>query len=68
MGKQKGEPLPVIIRKGDGGFNYSTSDLACIIDRVERLSCDDLLYVVGTPQKQHFEMVFEVASNRIYAK
>ncbi len=59
---RKGEPLPVIIRKGDGGFNYSTSDLACIIDRVERLSCDDLLYVVGTPQKQHFEMVFEVAS------
>ena len=58
---RKGEPLPVIIRKGDGGFNYSTSDLACIIDRVERLACDDLLYVVGTPQKQHFEMVFEVA-------
>ena len=45
---RKGEPLPVIIRKGDGGFNYSTSDLACIIDRVERLACDDLLYVVGT--------------------
>ena len=59
---RKGEPFPVMIRKGDGGFNYSTSDLACIIDRVERLSCDDLLYVVGTPQKQHFEMVFEVAS------
>ena len=56
-----GEPFPVMIRKADGGFNYSTSDLACIIDRVERLGCDDLLYVVGTPQKQHFEMVFEVA-------
>ena len=59
---RKGEPFPVIIRKGDGGFNYSTSDLACIIDRVERISCDELIYVVGTPQKQHFEMVFEVAS------
>jgi len=57
-----GDPFPVIIRKGDGGFNYSTSDLACIIDRVERISCDELIYVVGTPQKQHFEMVFEVAS------
>jgi len=56
-----GEPLPMIIRKGDGGYNYSTSDLACIIDRVERLDCDEFLYVVGTPQKQHFEMVFQVA-------
>lgn len=59
---REGDPFPVIIRKGDGGFNYSTSDLACIIDRVERISCDELIYVVGTPQKQHFEMVFEVAS------
>jgi arginyl-tRNA synthetase len=51
----------MIIRKADGGYNYSTSDLACIIDRVERLGCDGFLYVVGTPQKQHFEMVFQVA-------
>tara|TARA_X000000368_G_scaffold403775_1_gene379091 strand:- start:544 stop:1974 length:1431 start_codon:yes stop_codon:yes gene_type:complete len=59
---REGAPFPVIIKKGDGGYNYSTSDLACIIDRVERISCDELMYVVGTPQKQHFEMVFEVAS------
>ncbi len=59
---REGEPLPMIIRKGDGGYNYSTSDLACIIDRIERLNCDRLLYVVGTPQKQHFEMVFQVAT------
>ena len=58
---REGEPLPMIIRKADGGYNYSTTDLACIIDRVERLGCDSFLYVVGTPQKQHFEMVFEVA-------
>jgi arginyl-tRNA synthetase len=51
----------MIIRKADGGYNYSTSDLACIIDRVERLGCDSFLYVVGTPQKQHFQMVFQVA-------
>jgi len=58
---REGEPLPMIIRKADGGYNYSTSDLACIIDRVERLGCDSFLYVVGTPQRQHFEMVFQVA-------
>jgi len=56
-----GKLLPVIIRKGDGGYNYSATDLACIIDRTERLECTDFIYVVGTPQKQHFEMVFDVA-------
>ena len=58
---REGEPLPLIIQKADGGYNYATTDLACIIDRVERLGCNDLLYVVGTPQSQHFKMVFEVA-------
>ena len=57
---REGEPLPLIIRKGDGGYNYATTDIACIIDRTERLNADDLLYVVGTPQSRHFEMVFEV--------
>ena len=59
---REGEPMPLIIQKADGGYNYATTDLACIIDRVERLGCNDLLYVVGTPQAQHFKMVFEVAS------
>ena len=58
---REGEPMPLIIQKADGGYNYATTDLACIIDRVERLSCNDLRYVVGTPQTQHFKMVFEVA-------
>jgi arginyl-tRNA synthetase len=56
-----GDPLPLIVQKGQGGFNYATSDLACIIDRVERLGADDLLYVVGAPQAQHLSMVFDVA-------
>ena len=56
------EPLPLIIRKSDGGYNYATSDLACVIDRVERLDCDVLLYVVGSPQAQHLEMIKSVAT------
>ena len=55
------EPLPLIIRKGDGGYNYATSDLATVIDRVERLKVDSMLYVVGAPQAQHLEMVAAVA-------
>jgi arginyl-tRNA synthetase len=56
-----GDPLPLIVQKGAGGFNYATSDLACVIDRIERLNADLLLYVVGAPQAQHLSMVFDVA-------
>ena len=58
---RENEPLPLIIQASTGGFNYATSDLACVIDRVERLGADLLLYVIGAPQAQHLQMVFEVA-------
>jgi arginyl-tRNA synthetase len=58
---REGEPLPLIVQKRGGGFNYGTSDLACVIDRVERVGATLLLYVVGAPQAQHLSMVFEVA-------
>jgi len=56
-----GEPLPLIVRKSDDGFGYAASDLAAVRDRVTTLHADEMLYVVGTPQGQHFEMVFAVA-------
>ena len=58
---RENQPLPLIIRKTDGGYNYATSDLACVIDRVERLDSSLLLYVVGAPQAQHLQMVSAVA-------
>jgi arginyl-tRNA synthetase len=57
-----GEPLPLIVQKRGGGFNYGTSDLACVLDRVERVKATLLLYVVGAPQAQHLAMVFDVAA------
>lgn len=56
-----GEPLPLIVQARTGGFNYATSDLACIVDRVDRLHATLLVYVVGSPQIQHLAMVFQVA-------
>ena len=56
-----GSPLPLIIVKSDGGYNYATTDLATIRYRVEKLNADRALYVVGADQAQHFKMVFEVA-------
>jgi arginyl-tRNA synthetase len=55
------EPLPLIVRKSDGGFNYATSDLAAILDRLEHQHAGRVIYVVGQAQKQHFEMVFAAA-------
>ena len=56
-----GEPLPVIVRKSDEGFGYAATDLAAVRDRVSELHADELLYVVGAPQAQHFDMVWSVA-------
>ena len=56
-----GEALPLIVRKSDDGFGYAASDLAAVRDRVGNLHADEMLYVVGVPQAQHFEMVFAVA-------
>ncbi|MDE3064441.1 MAG: arginine--tRNA ligase, partial [Acidobacteriota bacterium] len=56
-----GEPLPLIVQKRDEGFGYAATDLAALRERVDVLGADELLYVVGTPQAQHFEMVFAVA-------
>jgi arginyl-tRNA synthetase len=58
---REGGPMPVIIKKSDGGYNYSTTDLATIRYRVEVLHIDRAIYVVGSDQALHFQMVFAVA-------
>ncbi len=58
---REGEPLPLIVQARTGGFNYATSDLTCVIDRIERLQATLLVYVVGTPQSQHLQMVWKAA-------
>jgi arginyl-tRNA synthetase len=56
-----GTPLPVIIRKSDGGYNYSSTDLATVRYRVDKINCDRAIYVVGSDQTLHFRMIFAVA-------
>jgi arginyl-tRNA synthetase len=52
---------PMIVRKRDGGFGYSATDLAAVRRRVGHFGADRLIYVVGSPQAFHFEQVFAVA-------
>jgi arginyl-tRNA synthetase len=56
-----GAPLPLILRKSDGGYGYASTDMAAIRYRIRDLHANRLIYVVGAEQGQHFEMVFAVA-------
>ncbi len=58
---KEGEPLPLIIQKSDGGFNYATTDLAAIRYRTQQDEANRVLYVVDAGQGNHFAQVFQVA-------
>ncbi|MEI2766513.1 MAG: arginine--tRNA ligase [Dermatophilaceae bacterium] len=58
---REGRPVPLIVRKSDGGYGYATTDLATIRHRVRDLHADRILYVVGAPQSLHLQMVFRTA-------
>jgi arginyl-tRNA synthetase len=59
---REGEPLPLIVRKQDGGYGYAATDLAALRYRTGTLHATRVLYVVGSPQAQHLAMVFAVAT------
>ncbi|MGC5565555.1 arginine--tRNA ligase [Streptomyces sp. FR-108] len=56
-----GNPVPLIVKKSDGGYGYAATDLSAIRNRVFDLKADTLLYVVDARQSLHFKMVFETA-------
>ncbi len=59
--RKDGETLPVIVQKSDGGYLYSTTDLAAVKLRAGELRADRSLYVVDARQSLHFQQVFAVA-------
>ncbi len=58
---RENEPVPLIVRKQDGGYGYATTDLTALRHRVQALGAQRLIYVVGAPQSQHLAMVFATA-------
>ncbi len=63
----EGEP-PALVRKRDGAFTYTTSDLATIRYRMERWQPDAILYVVDFRQGLHFKNLFAAARRWGYDK
>jgi arginyl-tRNA synthetase len=55
-----GLPLPMIVRKSDGGYLYATTDLAAALHRLETLGAERIVYLSDTRQSQHFAMLFQV--------
>ncbi|MFB6987719.1 arginine--tRNA ligase [Streptomyces sp. NPDC056178] len=56
-----GNPVPLIVKKSNGGYGYAATDLSAIRDRVQNLKANTLVYVVDARQALHFKMVFETA-------
>ncbi|BAU63843.1 arginyl-tRNA synthetase [Stanieria sp. NIES-3757] len=56
-----GEPLPLIVQKSDGGYNYATTDLAALKYRIKQDGAERIIYVTDAGQSNHFAAVFQVA-------
>ncbi|MGF1686687.1 arginine--tRNA ligase [Photobacterium japonica] len=61
-----GEPMGVIIRKRDGGFLYTTTDIACAKYRYEQLHADRVLYFIDSRQHQHLMMAWSIVRKAGY--
>lgn len=55
---REGEPLPFIIQKSDGGYNYATTDLAALKYRIQECQAKRIIIVTDIRQAQHFKMLF----------
>ena len=63
---REGEPLPLMVQKSDGGYNYDTTDMAAIKQRIFDEKGDRLIYVTDAGQALHFQLVFAAAEKAGY--
>ncbi|CNE13821.1 arginine--tRNA ligase [Yersinia mollaretii] len=61
-----GEPMGVIIQKKDGGYLYTTTDIACAKYRYETLGADRVLYYIDTRQHQHLMQAWTIVRKAGY--
>ncbi|WP_018415016.1 arginine--tRNA ligase [Teredinibacter turnerae] len=61
LADKNGDPSPVIVQKKDGGYLYSTTDLAALRYRTGELAADRILYFIDARQSLHMQQVFTVA-------
>jgi len=63
---KEGEPMGVIIQKKDGGYLYTTTDIACAKYRYETLGADRVLYYIDSRQHQHLQQAWTIVRKAGY--
>ncbi|KDF23846.1 arginyl-tRNA synthetase [Klebsiella aerogenes MGH 62] len=63
---KEGEPMGVIIQKKDGGYLYTTTDIACAKYRYETLHADRVLYYIDSRQHQHLMQAWTIVRKSGY--
>ncbi|EOJ5999562.1 arginine--tRNA ligase [Cronobacter sakazakii] len=63
---KEGEPMGVIIQKKDGGYLYTTTDIACAKYRYETLHADRVLYYIDSRQHQHLMQAWTIVHKAGY--
>jgi arginyl-tRNA synthetase len=58
---REGDPLPLIVQKTDGGYNYATTDLAAVRYRIQTDRADRIICITDAGQSERFAQVFQVA-------
>jgi arginyl-tRNA synthetase len=58
---REGDPLPLIVQKSDGGYNYATTDLASVRYRIQEDKAKRIIYVTDVGQTNHFNQFFQAA-------
>ncbi len=53
----EGFPIPLLLQKCDGGYNYATRDLAAMRYRVQHDHADRIIIVTDLGQSLHFQLV-----------
>lgn len=61
-----GEPLPLMVQKSDGGYNYDTTDMAALRHRIEIEKADRIIYVIDSGQSTHMQQIFKAAEKAGY--
>ncbi|MCO7256244.1 arginine--tRNA ligase [Dickeya oryzae] len=63
---KEGEPMGVIIQKKDGGYLYTTTDIACAKYRYEKLGANRVLYYIDSRQHQHLMQAWSIVRKAGY--
>lgn len=63
---KEGEPMGVIIQKKDGGYLYTTTDIACAKYRYETLHADRVIYYIDSRQHQHLQQAWTIVRKAGY--